>query len=128
MTYRIIGFTDSINECDCCGKTELKGVYVIADELDNELYFGRICGAKAAKIDVKTLENTIKTIKTNKELENAVKNAKSKYDECKIIKSLNRLGITINDFILKYGRFVETINNFSVYEFGNKTYNIVNNQ
>jgi len=126
MKYRIIGYTDSITECDCCGKTELKGVYVMADELDNELYFGKVCGAKAAQIDVKTLDNTIKFIKTNKELENAVKNAKSKYDESKIVNSLNKLGISINEFIVKYGRVLETINDFTIYEFGNKTYNIAN--
>ena len=38
----IIGYTDSINECDCCGKTELKGTYCI--DLDGvELYYGSVC-------------------------------------------------------------------------------------
>ena len=43
---KIIGYTDSINECDCCGKTELKGTYCI--ELDgDELYYGSVCAFKA---------------------------------------------------------------------------------
>ena len=43
---RIIGYTDSITECECCGKTELKGTYCI--ELDGiELYYGSTCAFKA---------------------------------------------------------------------------------
>jgi hypothetical protein len=42
----IIGYTDSINECDCCGKTELKGTYCI--DLDGvELYYGSVCAFKS---------------------------------------------------------------------------------
>lgn len=41
----IIGYTDSINECDCCGKKELKGTYCI--DLDGvELYYGSVCAFK----------------------------------------------------------------------------------
>lgn len=41
----IIGYTDSINECDCCGKTELKGTYCV--EVDGvELYYGSVCAFK----------------------------------------------------------------------------------
>lgn len=41
----IIGYTDSINECDCCGKTELKGTFCI--DLDGvELYYGSVCAFK----------------------------------------------------------------------------------
>ncbi len=42
---RIIGYTDSVNECDCCGKTELKGTYCV--EIDGvELYYGSVCAFK----------------------------------------------------------------------------------
>lgn len=42
---RIIGFTDSINVCECCGKANLKGTYCI--ELDGEeLYYGSTCAFK----------------------------------------------------------------------------------
>jgi hypothetical protein len=41
----IIGYTDSINECDCCGKINLKGTYCI--DLDGvELYYGSMCAFK----------------------------------------------------------------------------------
>jgi hypothetical protein len=42
---RIIAFTDSVNECECCGKTGLKGTYCI--ELNGEeLYYGSVCAFK----------------------------------------------------------------------------------
>lgn len=44
-TINIIGYTDSVNECDCCGKTELKGTYCM--EIDGEeLYYGSVCAFK----------------------------------------------------------------------------------
>lgn len=41
----IIGYTDSVNECECCGKTDLKGTYCL--EIDGmELYYGSVCAFK----------------------------------------------------------------------------------
>jgi ribosome-binding protein aMBF1 (putative translation factor) len=46
MTLKIIGFTDSVTECECCGKSELKGTYCI--EIDGvELYYGSTCAFKS---------------------------------------------------------------------------------
>jgi hypothetical protein len=42
---KIIGYTDTVTECDCCGKTELKGTYCILLE-DVELYYGSVCAFK----------------------------------------------------------------------------------
>lgn len=42
---RIIGYTDSVSECECCGKTELKGTYCL--EIDGEeFYYGSVCAFK----------------------------------------------------------------------------------
>ncbi len=41
----IIGYTDSVNKCDCCGKTELKGTYCVEVE-GVELYYGSVCAFK----------------------------------------------------------------------------------
>jgi hypothetical protein len=47
----IIEYTDSINECDCCGKTELKGTYCI--DLDGvELYYGSVCAFKTHGVTI----------------------------------------------------------------------------
>ena len=42
---KIIGYTDTVTEGDCCGKTELKGTYCILLE-DVELYYGSVCAFK----------------------------------------------------------------------------------
>lgn len=42
----IIGYTDSITECECCGKTELKGTFCL--DIDGvELYYGSTCAFKS---------------------------------------------------------------------------------
>lgn len=42
---RIIGYTDSISECECCGKVDLKGTYCL--EIDGEeFYYGSVCAFK----------------------------------------------------------------------------------
>lgn len=41
----IIGYTDSITECECCGKVDLKGTYCL--DIDGvELYYGSVCAFK----------------------------------------------------------------------------------
>lgn len=46
----IISYTDSIRTCECCGKTNLKGTFLLVDEYNNEFYYGSECGARAAGI------------------------------------------------------------------------------
>lgn len=66
----IIGYTDSINECDCCGKTELKGTYCI--DLDGvELYYGSVCVFKSHGLttdEQKELKSTFTKEQKNKKL------------------------------------------------------------
>jgi len=47
----IIGYTDSITECECCGKTELKGTYCL-DIDGTELYYGSTCAFKNHDINI----------------------------------------------------------------------------
>jgi hypothetical protein len=41
----IIGYTDSITECECCGKVDLKGTYCL-DINGEEFYYGSVCAFK----------------------------------------------------------------------------------
>ena len=47
----IIAFTDSVTECECCGKKELKGTYCLTIE-GEELYYGSTCAFKAHGVTV----------------------------------------------------------------------------
>ena len=57
---KILGFTEEINNCDCCGKSELKGT--VAINFDGDIkYFGRTCATKQG-----ALKNEIeKAVKSN---------------------------------------------------------------
>jgi hypothetical protein len=44
---KILGITDEITSCDCCGRTNLKCTVVIEDDLGNLLHFGRTCASMA---------------------------------------------------------------------------------
>lgn len=44
-SFEIIGFTDKINECECCGKNELKGTYCVNIN-GEDFYFGSTCVKK----------------------------------------------------------------------------------
>jgi len=59
-TYRVLGTTDEITECEHCGRVDLKGTIVLgivdADgNVDERVYFGAVCGARAAGRPVKEL-------------------------------------------------------------------------
>lgn len=126
MKYRIIGFTDSVNECDCCGKTDLKGTYVMADEMDNELYFGVVCGAKANGQSVEELKNGLKKIKLEAELSELVKNANSQYLKNQLLKFISKKKVDLVSFLKSNGEVIEVINDFTVYRYGSNCFNINN--
>lgn len=79
MAYSFLGFTDRFNTCDCCGRTDLKRVYVLSDENENETYFGMSCGAKALLIPTQVFKKEIK-VKEDKIREGKRKKDKEEFD------------------------------------------------
>lgn len=56
---KIIGFTDSVNECDCCGKSGLKGTFCV--EIDgNEFYYGSTCAFKKHGFEKKECDKVLR--------------------------------------------------------------------
>jgi hypothetical protein len=48
LRYTIQGITDERNECDCCGRTNLKNTVALTDNESGEtVYFGVTCAARA---------------------------------------------------------------------------------
>lgn len=42
---KVIAYTDSVNQCECCGKSNLKGTFCV--DIDGvERYFGSTCAFK----------------------------------------------------------------------------------
>ena len=43
---KALGFTDNCTTCEKCGKTNLKGTYIVVDEYNNDSYLGSECVKK----------------------------------------------------------------------------------
>lgn len=72
---KILGFTESITTCDCCGKAELKGTYAIQNAETGDInYYGSVCAFKVYNLTTKVLKEGVKAA----ELE-AIKAAKAEY-------------------------------------------------
>lgn len=117
-TLKIVDFTDSINTCDCCGKTELSGTYVMANEAGDICYYGKVCGARAAGVTPKELTDTVKGIKTKAELfaaaaslfevAEAAKTNKyarpNEYAERALLGKVLKMGNLATEFLMQFGR------------------------
>ena len=40
---KILGYDESFNTCDCCGKTNLKGTFTVETDAGDDLHYGSIC-------------------------------------------------------------------------------------
>jgi len=74
-----IMFTDSVTTCECCGKSELKGTYLVANELGSENYYGSTCVKRNLKISQSDL-----TMYVNESIKVAKENANNVYKNSEI--------------------------------------------
>ena len=115
--FKIIGFTDKVNECDCCGKTELKGTYCIYID-GNEFYYGSTCASNTIKVSSDDIKKEVKKIELEKSINEMVLNAKFEYQQNKVFKLAIKKGITKVEFLLKYGKIVDVMNTEKCYQYG----------
>lgn len=54
--FKINGFTDSHNQCDRCGKAELKGTFHITTESGQDFHIGSSCIKSAWQMNTKEFE------------------------------------------------------------------------
>jgi len=60
MDIKVLGITDDVTECYCCGKLNLK--QTVAFEIDgNETFYGTTCATKFYKKEFKDIKAEIKT-------------------------------------------------------------------
>lgn len=122
---KIIGYTDSVNECDCCGRTELKGTYCI--ELDGvELYYGSVCAFKSHGVTKEEKEIAVNEFKVKK---NRVKKEQqlnlmlsesrgTDFDKRKIIAFVRKKGFDFVEFLKKHAQSTEKELHYTVYQYG----------
>lgn len=116
--FKIIGFTDKVNECDCCGKTELKGTYCILIE-GNEFYYGSTCASNTINVSTEEIKKQVKKIDLEKNICFLVESAKSEYSKRNVLKLALKKGINKIDFFLKYGVIADENNFGYFYEYAN---------
>lgn len=115
--FKIIGFTDKVNECDCCGKTELKGTYCILID-GNEFYYGSTCASNTINISKEEIKKEIKKIELEKLINEMVLNANNEYLKNKVFKLAIKKGINKADFLLKYGEVIHVVSDSKCYQYG----------
>ena len=54
---QILGYTEEITECGCCGKTNLKGTYVVDFDGNGITYFGSKCIEKVYGVSKRNLDH-----------------------------------------------------------------------
>lgn len=116
---RIIGFTDSVNQCDCCGKTGLKGTFVMTDDSNNEFYYGSSCGAKAAGHTHLEFKESFKKVTFDQKIEGMVKVATNEMTQDKVRIFAVKKGMGILDFMKRFGQRTSDV--VESYQFGSKT-------
>lgn len=55
-TKQILGFTEEVTECGCCGKTNLKGTYAVEFDSNGITYYGSKCIEKIYGVSKSYLE------------------------------------------------------------------------
>lgn len=47
MAFKLLGITDSVTSCDCCGRTNLKCTIELENESGDVVFYGRDCAGAA---------------------------------------------------------------------------------
>lgn len=59
---RLLGITDCVNTCECCGRTDLKCT-VAFDTADGVVYYGRTCASRWYNKEPKEINKELKGIR-----------------------------------------------------------------
>lgn len=106
VEFKIIGFTDSINDCDCCGRSELKGTYCVSID-GNEFYYGVTCASKHTGLNDKQIKLEVKKINTVAEFDLLMSESKSEYAKTKTLRLAIKKGYNKDEFFLKHGVLIQ---------------------
>jgi|694.fasta_scaffold84330_2 hypothetical protein len=120
----ILGFTEEITDCDCCGKSDLKGTYAIS--LNGYIsYFGSVCAFKIHAVSYKEQKEIKKECKRRVKAADKLKQMEADYNGTQyqmdqMLKFVEKSNLDITAFILKYGKVVDELKDFFIYNIGSK--------
>lgn len=122
LEVRLLGFTEEITECACCGKSDLKGTYAL--DINGDLtYFGSVCAFKLHSISYEEQKNVKKERKARMKAENKLNEMEANhngtdYSLVKMLRFIESKNLNLNDFILKYGKKIDENDYYIAYSIG----------
>lgn len=125
ITKIILGYTDEVTSCDCCGKVDLKGTYAI--DLNGDIsYYGSVCAFKIQGVTFEEQKEVkkayVKRMKAEekfKELETEYNaNFKTDYKLVKMLRFVENKKLDLKSFILKYGKLIDENIYYKAYAIG----------
>lgn len=118
----ILGYTDEITTCDCCGKVDLKGTYAI-DFNGDISYYGSICAFKVQGVTFEEQKEVKKTFVKRIKAEEKFKAMESAhngtdYSLVKMLRFVEAKKLDLVAFINKYGKKIDENNYATWYSIG----------
>lgn len=99
LRYRILGTTDEITTCECCGRTDLKKTIVLDDYEGNISHYGETCAAKLMKMKIndfkKEYNSSISQLRKDKQ--DFIKNHSLTIEMDKEVDDINKIGMSFKE-------------------------------
>ena len=108
---KILGFTEEITVCDCCGKEDLKGTYAI-DWEGTIAYYGSVCAFKVHGATIEEQKEVKREYKARVKATDKFKMMESEhngtdYSLVKMLRFVEAKKLDLMAFILKYGKKID---------------------
>ena len=121
----ILGTTEEITVCGCCGKSGLKKTIVIEMESSEILYYGTVCAAYATGQDVKKVKETLAVIESESKMLKKFETLKGDVAKSKIIRQARKAGMSLDRLFSKFGKFEYSFGNRVMYSIGIETHEMI---
>jgi len=128
VVKRILGYTEEITSCDCCGKVDLKGTYAI-DFNGSITYYGSVCAFKVQGIAFEEQKEVKKSFVKRMKATEKLKQMESEYNGTdyslvKMLRFVESKNLDLTSFIQKYGKVCDENSYYIAYQIGHVVKNI----
>jgi len=126
---KILGFTEEITVCDCCGKADLKGTYAI-DWEGTIAYYGSVCAFKVHGATIEEQKEVKREYKQRVKAADKFKMMEAEYEAAtlktdyalvKMLRFVEAKKLDLTAFILKYGKKFDENIYYTAYAIGHVT-------
>jgi hypothetical protein len=123
-TTNIIGTTEEVTTCGCCGKSGLKKTVVIEVDGTEILYYGTVCASYAMGQDVKKVNETVAAIESENKLIEKFKTLNGDIAKGKLIRQARKTGMALDRLFTLFGNVEYAMSNRVMYSIGVYTHEI----